>query len=142
MLIQELLETTGVPRLISKSWDVLHMSSNLDSIANGFELRPLGISFARIGREKPYSSPTVRDADGKKGIIRAKVYGQGLDYSAESHRAFIETLYDKLNSDVAVIAELRKMGVDWVSGWNGIGVSNELHVLNPAKIHIKSIDNR
>jgi len=132
-------QDSAMPRLISKSWRVTHMSSNLDSLANGFERRKLGISFARDGREKPYSSPTVQDAAGRRGIVKAKVYGSGLDYNTQSHKDFIERLYDKYNSDVLVIDALRNLGVDWVSGWNGIGHSNELHVLNPNKIHIVSI---
>ncbi|MCX6783315.1 MAG: hypothetical protein NTZ20_05025 [Candidatus Levybacteria bacterium] len=128
-----------MPKLISKSWDVSHMSSNMDSISNGFELRRLGISFARNGRERPYSSPTVRDMNGKRGMVKAKVYGSGLDYDTKSHKEYIENLYDKHNSDVGVIHELRSRGVDWVSGWNGIGHSDELHVLSPHRIKIKSL---
>ena len=138
MRISEVLEA-AMPGLISKSWNVSHMSSNIASLSNGFELRPLGISFARDGREKPYSSPTVHDANGQRGLVKAKIYGSGLDYDTRSHKDFIENLYDHHNSDVAVINALRNLGVDWVSGWNGIGHSNELHVLNPQKIRIASI---
>jgi len=127
-----------MPKLIAKSWNVSHMSSNMDSISNGFEHRRLGISFARDGRETPYSSPTVKDANGKRGMVKARVYGSGLDYDTKSHKDYIEKLYDHHNSDVAVINALRKRGVDWVSGWNGIGHSNELHVLSPHKIKITS----
>ena len=139
MKMVELTDPGVMPGLITKSWKVSHLSSNIDSLKNGFEMRRLGISFARDGREKPYSSPTVRDAGGRRGLVTARVHGSGLDYTARSHRDFIEHLHDTIGSDVGVIQELRRRGVDWVSGWNGIGSSNELHVLNPKKIHVLSI---
>lgn len=139
MRIVEIIDPSIMPALISKSWNVSHLSSNIDSLKNGFKMRNLGISFARDGRERPYSSPTVMDAHGQKGLVKAKIYGSGLDYTARSHRNFIEHLYDLYHSDTKVISELRKRKVDWVSGWNGIGSSNELHVLNPEKIRIISI---
>jgi hypothetical protein len=128
-----------IPNLIAKSWKVKHRSSNIDSLKNGFKLRPLGISFARNGRETPYSSPTVGDANGRPGMIEAVVRGKGLDYSAASHKNFIESLWNDNTKDIDVINKLRDLGVDWVSGWNGIGCSDELHVLNSNVIKITSI---
>ena len=129
-------EIAGAPKMPTPSRKqeiaVTHKSSNIDSVEKGWEKRDLGISFARdaVPGEKPYSSPTVGDAEGRKGTIKATVKGKGLDYDIPAHKAYIEKLHElaeKLpgHRDVRVMNHLRANGIDWVSGWNGIGHSLE-----------------
>jgi hypothetical protein len=142
MRYQDILET---PTLITRSWHVEHLSSNIASLNDGFRQRELGVSFARIGREKPYSSPTRTDSGGEVGLVTATVDGHGLDYEVKEHKTFLTKLYKIVWKtqdspyDIAMLRELRKRDVDWVAGWNGIGASDELHVLNVARIHITLI---
>lgn len=141
---------------ISREIEGTHRSSNLSSLENGFVQRDLGISIARSPEEE-LSSPTLKDRDGEKGTVRVRVKGFGLDYEGNpQHKAFIDNLVDSFienpetrgtrsngeehGADTAAIATLRRMGVDWVNGWNGIGASPELHVLNAEAIQIEEED--
>jgi len=121
----------------SKTWNVSHLSSNLASIKGGFKKQPLGISFARAPEEQ-LSSPTLAEPKGKRGVVKATVSGRGIDYTKPKGKKFIDGLYAQYQKaeytgmpyDQQVIDHLRRLGVDWVNGWNGIGESPELHVLN------------
>lgn len=123
------------PKLIDRSFLGSHKSSNLDSIASGFQQRDLGVSIARK-RGEELSSPTLADRYGKTGLVHVRVEGKGLDYAKPAHRDFIDKLWNETPGDVPVIARLRKMGVEWVNNWNGIGRADELHVLNPRAVSI------
>jgi hypothetical protein len=124
---------------VPKKWTGTHVSSNLESLKTGFEQRELGISVARSPAEE-VSSPRLVEPVGTKGKVNVEVSGSGLDYSNSVHRDFIHSIADKTPAgqqrDVYTISELKRLGVDWVDGWNGVGTSEELHVLSADAIRI------
>jgi len=134
----EVLARNSAPR----SHYVSHQSSNLDSLAAGFQERPYGISFARAPHER-MSSPTGLEPEGRRGIVYAKVDGRGVDYSRPEIRALLDELnaaaIDAGGSADAVIPALRNSGVDWVNNWNSIGAADELHVLQPAAVQVRRV---
>ena len=121
---------------------VSHLSSNLDSIADGFEQRPSGISFARAPHER-MSSPTHSEPQGRQGVVFARVGGAGLDYGRPDHRAavdgVVQAAIDAGGTSEEAIPALRNAGVAWVNNWNSIGAADELHALDPQAISVRKV---
>lgn len=125
---------------VEKEHFVSHLSSNLDSLSGGFRPREQGVSFARLPYER-MSSPTFAEPDGRKGVVFARVAGDGLDYSLPDHRAAVDqvvegTIAEGGTADDAYAA-MRNAGVQWVNNWNGIGESPELYAIDPRAIEIR-----
>lgn len=128
-------EAQETPTVIPEQMEfsVTHLSSNLESLRKGFESRDLGISFARITAEE-MRSPTEGDRIGKKGRVFGIVKGAGLNYANPAHAAFINSIPTN-----QLVATLRKIGVDFVNNFNGIGHANELYVINPGSVDIRAV---
>lgn len=128
------------PPLVNTTHTVTHISSNLDSIRNGLQDRPLlGMSAARYAGEE-MSSPTLNEHKGETGRATLEVGGNGLDYENPSHKEWIDALLEHDSKNI--IPNLRKHGVDWVNGWNSIGADEELHIINPSKTRVLKIEKR
>lgn len=126
----------------AKEHYVSHLSSNLGSLSGGFEPRDQGVSFARAPHER-MSSPTISEPVGNRGVVFAKVTGNGLDYARPNDSRVLDALlYETIDaggtSDDA-LAALREAGVQWVNNWNSIGESPELYSLDPAAIEIRKV---
>lgn len=140
--------TPSIPTLLNNVWTGTHISSNVDSLKAGFELRDLGVSIARTPNEEN-SVPTIQDQGGEMAKVYVTVTGRGLDYGIPTHRRFIDRLVDielrKVKrgekKEASVIPILRSLGIDWVNGMLGSwgGVSPELHVIDQSKIHIDKV---
>lgn len=126
---------------IKKTFKGTHLSSNLESLENGFQERSLGVSIARSPSEE-MSSPTLSEPKGTRGRVHVEVTGKGLDYAIKEHREYIEALLTAVEPpyDINAIKHLRSQGVDWVDNWGGIGKAKELHVINPSIIRILEIE--
>jgi len=85
-------------------------------------------------RGEEMSSPTQSEAKGSTGRALIKIAGSGLDYDRPDHKAFIDSLLERDPQNV--IPNLRKIGVDWVDGWNSIGSDEELHLIRPSKAKV------
>ena len=134
-----------------------HVSSNIESVIDGFEIRyykdsPVGVSIARIKSEE-MSSPTLAEPGGTPGVVSVIVSGQGMDYTDPADRKIIDRLQAESRKKsaaaiargavpgtpetmISAIPALLERGIDWVNGWNGIGADSELHVINPSMIEI------
>lgn len=133
-------ETKSITR-IEKTFKGTHLSSNIESLKDGFKERKLGISIARSVDEE-MSSPTLDEPKGIRGRVYVEVTGKGLDYKNPKHRDFIDTVITGVEPpyDVNAIKYFRSVGVDWIDNWGGIGQAKELHVLNPKSIKILRIE--
>jgi hypothetical protein len=130
----------GLDKTGARPIEGTHKSSNLGSLEGGFEQRELGISIARVPEEQ-LTSPTRGETKGTKGVVEVTVSGNGLDYGNAKDRKLIEGLENEASRkdgpiDVYVIKRLRELGYSWVNGWNGIGESAELHVIDASAIEI------
>lgn len=135
----------AMPPLLEQTFRGTHKSSNVESLAQGIEQRDLGFSVARTPKEE-VSSPTLKDRAGKPGVVAVTVAGKGLDYTVPEHKQYIDSVLEYYiehpearsplangepgGADTSTIRFLRDRGVSWVNGWNGIGASPELHVLD------------
>lgn len=121
---------------------VSHLSSNIDSIKDGPELRPYGVSFARLPHER-MSSPVASEPNGRPGVVFARVGGEGLDYATPAHRAAVDAAVaqaiERGGTAEDAYAALRGAGVQWVNNWNGIGESPELYALDPQAVRVSRV---
>lgn len=126
---------------IEKTFKGTHLSSNIESLKDGFQERKVGISIARSTDEE-MSSPTLDEPNGTRGRVYVEVTGKGLDYKNPQHREFIDTVITNVEPpyDVNAIKYFRSVGIDWIDNWGGIGQAKELHVLNPKSIKILRIE--
>ena len=126
---------------IEKTFKGTHLSSNIESLKNGFEERKVGISIARSSDEE-MSSPTLNEPKGTRGRVYVEVTGKGLDYKNQQHREFIDMVLTGVEPpyDINAIKYFRSIGIDWIDNWGGIGQAKELHVLNPKSIKILRIE--
>ena len=137
---------TDVPELIEKEWYGTHKSSNIETIAKGFEQRDYAVSIARTPEEEDLANPLPENLFGKPGRVKVRVTGKGLDFENEEHAEFISEIMHHFlgegvsNVQLATNNYLRSLGVSWVNGWNGIGPDRELHVIDSSAIEVLGVE--